>query len=60
MSDSLPSEKKVAAWPEATLADRLYDCRVMLYVHGILTDAERERADQRIEKLIKEREKARG
>lgn len=45
-------EKKVPAWTETSLAERLIHCRVMLYVHGILTDAEKDRADKRIDKLI--------
>lgn len=46
------SEKKVPAWAECSLVDRLIICRVMLYQHGILTDAEKDRADRRIGKLM--------
>jgi hypothetical protein len=54
MSDSqLPSEKKSPAWPATTLAQRLIDCRIMLYVHGILTDAEKDKADRRIDQYIR-------
>lgn len=56
MTDLLPKEKKVPAWPATSLAERLIHCRVMLYQHGIITDAEKDRADRRIDKLI-EKEK---
>jgi hypothetical protein len=38
----------VPAWPAATVQDRLIECRIMLYQHGMLTDAEMSRIDQRI------------
>jgi hypothetical protein len=38
----------VPAWPATSLRQRLQECRIMLYQHGILTDAEAGRADQRI------------
>lgn len=52
-------EKKVPAWPATSLAERLIHCRVMLYQHGVLTASEKDRADQRIDKLIA-KEKDRG
>lgn len=59
MTEQRTPEKKVPAWPATCLAERLIHCRVMLYQHGILTDAEKDRVDVRIDKLI-EKEKARG
>lgn len=52
MSEQPTKEKKVPAWPATSLAERLIHCRIMLYQHGILTDAEKDRADQRIDKMI--------
>jgi hypothetical protein len=59
MTEKVSSGKEVPAWPATSLAERLIHCRVMLYQHGILTDAEKDRADARIDKLIA-KEKARG
>lgn len=44
------SDKYVPAWNAQPLIDRLKTCRVMLYQHGMLTDTERKRVDQRIDK----------
>lgn len=40
----------VPAWNAQPLIERLKTCRVMLYQHGMLTDSERKRVDQRIDK----------
>jgi hypothetical protein len=40
----------VSAWPAQTVIERLKTCRIMLYQHGMLTDSECKRVDQRIDK----------
>jgi hypothetical protein len=47
-----PSEEKdlCPAWRAAPLQQRLIACRIMLYQHGLLTDAEMERVDRRLDK----------
>ncbi len=40
----------VPAWNAQPLIERIKTCRVMLYQHGFITDAERERIDKRIDK----------
>jgi len=46
---NLPNEL-VPAWYAQPLIERLKTCRVMLYQHGMLTDSECKRVDQRIDK----------
>ena len=38
------------AWPAQPLFERIKTCRIMLYQHGLITDAECARIDQRIDK----------
>lgn len=45
MSDDVP------AWPAAPLLQRLKECRIMLFQHGILTFHEADQADKRIDRL---------
>lgn len=40
----------VPAWQAQPLIERLKTCRIMLYQHGMLTDAERKKLDRRIDK----------
>lgn len=44
------------AWPPETCLSRLQSCRVMLALHGILTDEENERCKKRIAKIANEEE----
>lgn len=41
----------VPAWAAQPLLERLKTCRVMLYQHGMLTESERAKVDQRIDRL---------
>lgn len=42
----------VPSWPSTNMLERLQQCRSMLYLHGFLTDAEKERINSRLKKAI--------
>lgn len=44
------TNEDVPAWSAQPLIERLKTCRIMLYQHGMLTDSECKRIDQRIDK----------
>lgn len=44
--------KDVPPWPSTNMLERLQQCRSMLYLHGFLTDAERDRVNARLAKAI--------
>ena len=44
-------------WEAAPLASRLQECRFMLYVHGLLPEAQNERLKLRIQTYVAKREK---
>ena len=51
MSTPQSNEKQLCpAWPPQTIFERLKTCRIMLYQHGFITDAECARIDKRIDK----------
>lgn len=50
MTEHIPSKDEVPAWEAAPLLQRLRECRFMLYQHGILTDAQSDRAEEKINK----------
>ena len=56
-SRAIPTElrkKKSPSWKAEHHLSRLQSCRVMLALHGILTDAENERCKKRIAKIANE------
>jgi hypothetical protein len=46
---------KVDAWPETSMLERLMDCRLMLLIHGFLTEAEGDKVKSRIVKQYKKK-----
>lgn len=48
-----PNFVKVKAWPRTTLIRRLHDCRSMLYIYDVLTEAENVKVHRRLMKRIK-------
>ena len=48
----------IIAWQATTALTRFHACRVMLGLHGFLSDAESERVNARIEKWRQKHEKA--
>ena len=47
-----PSDK-LMAWKREAALDRIEGCRVMLNLHGFVSDAENEKIKQRIRKWVK-------
>lgn len=45
---------KVPAWKEEPLYERLFNCMAMLYVKGMITEAEKDRIRKRLHKLIEQ------
>ena len=52
-----PSDK-LMAWKSGTALELIEACRVMLSLHGFVSDAENEKIKQRIRKWITKNEKA--
>jgi hypothetical protein len=46
----MKASESIPAWKATTCAQRVDECRAMLYLHGFLTDSESERVNARIEK----------
>jgi hypothetical protein len=51
---------EVVPWPATNMLERLQQCRSMLYLHGFLSDAERDRVNARLEKAIQKHQSAKG
>jgi hypothetical protein len=49
----------VPKWPRERLADRLLTCIAMLSIHGLMTDTEKAKVKQRLERAILESAKER-
>jgi len=47
--------KLLPAWPKAPLAERCHDAITLLVVHGLMTDAEKDRARDRLMKALRNR-----
>ena len=47
MPETTDAKKKLPAWKSETTAERIHKCRMMLHLHGFLTDAENERVKRR-------------
>jgi hypothetical protein len=48
------------AWPVTNMLERLQQCRSMLYLHGFLSDAERDRVNARLHKAIQKHQSSQG
>lgn len=46
----MKANAKIPAWDAEIAAERVDQCRSMLYMHGFLTDSENDRVNERIEK----------
>lgn len=49
---SLKPDEPANDWTQQTAAQRFNTCRVMLYIHGFISDAEKARIDARIDKWL--------
>ena len=46
----MKANEKIPAWEETICAERVDECRMMLHIHGFLSESENDRVNARIEK----------
>ncbi len=52
MSRYLKPESRTPAWDESPAVERFHNCKMMLHIHGFITEAENQRIKARMLKWV--------